>query len=188
MSAHHPSLNPDDPGTWIESPPGTNGARKKANGSGHAASDNEPDPEPEWPSTLGFMAFRGVAGDFVATLLPETEADSAGLLFQFLTMFGNVIGAGPHYRVESTRHPGRLDVLLVGTTARGRRGTSFDRVIDLFARVDPEWTRERVVSGLASGEGIIHAVRDPRWEWDKKEQQMVLTDEGVADKRLVAVA
>jgi len=184
MSAHCAEFDPDNPDTWIEPPPAAGDSGEKANGSDFAPSDNEPG----WPSPLGLAAFRGVAGDFIAALLPETEADTAGLLFQFLAMFGNIIGAGPHYRVESTRHPGRLDVLLVGTTARGRKGTSFDRVIDLFAQVDSDWARSRVVTGLASGEGIIHAVRDPRMEWDKKAGEMVVADEGIADKRLVAVA
>ena len=74
------------------------------------------------------------------------------------------------------------------TTARGHKGTSFDRVIDLFTQVDSDWVKDRVMTGLASGEGIIHAVRDPRWEWDKKAQETVLVDEGVKEKRLVGIA
>jgi hypothetical protein len=145
-------------------------------------------PEPEWPRPLELAAFRGIAGEFVARLLPETEADPAGLLFQFLTMFGNFTGAGPHFRVESTRHPGRLSPVLVGATSKGRKGTSFDRVKEFFALVCSEWATGHIVTGMTSGEGLIHAVRDPRWEWDKQEQDLVQVDAGIADKRLLVVS
>ena len=53
---------------------------EKANGSGHVPSDNESG----WPSPLELAALRGVACEFITALLPETEADTAGLPFQFL--------------------------------------------------------------------------------------------------------
>ena len=115
MSAHRAEFDPANPDTWIEPPPAAGDSSEKANGRDHAPSENETG----WPSPLGLAAFRGVAGDFITALLPETEADTAGLLFQFLAMFGNIIGAGPHYRVESTRHPGRL---VVPRTRRERSG------------------------------------------------------------------
>jgi hypothetical protein len=147
-----------------------------------------PDVAPEWPQPLRLVAFRGIAGEFVARLLPETEADPAGLLFQFLTMFGNFVGTGPHFRVESTRHPARLSPVLVGATSKGRKGTSFDRVREFFGLVAPDWAKDHIVTGMTSGEGLIHAVRDPRWEWDKKEQDLVQVDAGVADKRLLVIS
>jgi len=185
MSADHPEVGAGNPETWIEPPPGTEEAREQLRGKANGGTTTT---EPEWPAPLGLAAFHGIAGEFAAMLMPETEADPAALLFQFLTMFGNVIGDGLHYRVESTRHPARIFPVLVGKTAKGRKGTSFDRVVDLFAQVDPDWVLHRIKSGLASGEGLIHAVRDSREEWDKKEQRMLIVDEGVDDKRFVGVA
>jgi hypothetical protein len=65
---------------------------------------------------LDSPAFHGLAGEIVRTVLPETEADPAALLFTFLAEFGNLIGPGPHARISLTSHPGRLFVALVGRT------------------------------------------------------------------------
>jgi len=49
--------------------------------------------------------------------------------------------------------------VLVGPTA-GRKGMSHDVSEALFRDVDPEWPLPQ--HGLTSGEGLIHAVRDPK--------------------------
>jgi hypothetical protein len=139
--------------------------------------------EPQWPDPLGLDATSGLAGEFLALVMPHTEADKAALLFQFLAAFGNVIGLGPHYLIESDRHPARLNVVLVGITAKGRKGTSVGRVRALFGLVDPIWESTCIASGLASGEGLIFAVRDPTIDKDGTE-----TDPGAADKRLLALS
>ena len=38
-------------------------------------------PDPEWPAPLDLVATPGIAGEFVSTLMPHTEADPAALLF-----------------------------------------------------------------------------------------------------------
>jgi len=43
-------------------------------------------------------------------------------------------------------------VLLVGQTARARKGTAQAEVNKIMALADPGWFAERVVGGLASGE------------------------------------
>jgi hypothetical protein len=54
--------------------------------------------------TLDTKALYGLAGEFVATIFPHTEADRAALLVQMLVAFGNIIGRGPYFVAESTRH------------------------------------------------------------------------------------
>ncbi len=137
---------------------------------------------PEWPAPLPIAAMPGLVGEFIAVVRQHTEADDAALLFQFLTSFGSAIGCTPYYRVEATHHRGRLFTLLVGETAKGRKGTSWDRVYELFERVAPDWARERIATGLSSGEGLIHAVRDPVSDGDK------IIDQGVMDKRLLVIS
>lgn len=51
---------------------------------------------------------------------------------------------------------------------------------------DPRWVDERVLNGLSSGEGLIHAVRDPVVSRDKTGEKVVL-DDGVEDKRLLVM-
>jgi hypothetical protein len=67
---------------------------------------------------------------------------------------------GPHFTVEADRHGLNLFLVLVGATAKGRKGTALGHVKRLFERCDPEWTDRCVTSGLSSGEGLIWAVRD----------------------------
>jgi hypothetical protein len=61
---------------------------------------------------------------------------------------------------------------LVGDTSKGRKGTSHDtpQAIVQAAAADSDWDR-RVQGGLASGEGVIWAVRDPIEETRKGEHQ-----------------
>ncbi len=52
--------------------------------------------------------------------------------------------------------------------------------------MDPAWVDDRVVNGLSSGEGVIHAVRDHVYGKNKKGEE-VLVDEGELDKRLMVL-
>lgn len=145
-----------------------------------------------WPS-LDPAALYGLPGDVVRAIAPNTEADPVAILAQYLVAAGNAIGRGPHYRVEGDRHGPKLFAVLVGVTAKGRKGTSWGRVRQVMEIADPSWNRERVLSGLSSGEGVIWAVRDPIMGWEKQgkgsaaERVEVETDPGVADKRLMVV-
>ena len=159
-----------------------------------AATEDDDVPRDTWPRPLGADALIGVAGEFVRTIEPHTEADPAALLVQFLVAFGSVIGRGPHFQVEADRHGTNLFACLVGSTSKGRKGTSFGHVRRHFRGIDPDW---RIVGGLSTGEGLISAVRDAvereepiRSEQDNKVTgyQRVRTDPGVSDKRLLALA
>ena len=149
-----------------------------------------------WPELRSEPQY-GIAGKYMQLIEPESEADPVGLLVDFIVKFGSVVGSGPHFRVEATRHPLNLFALLVGATADGRKGTIDGHGRAFFKRVG-QLTRERrgahgvvvseestarlnVQSGLSSAEGLISAVRDPV-ESDEK-----VIDEGVEDKRLCIV-
>lgn len=142
--------------------------------------------EPEWP-TMDEAAYYGLAGDVVSAVAPHSEADPVALLVQFLCAFGNVIGRAPFYRIEADKHHANLFAALVGQTSKARKGTSWGRAISIVRVVDQTWCDDRVKSGLSSGEGLINEVRDPRMEWDKKEQCEVVVDNGVEDKRLMII-
>jgi hypothetical protein len=145
------------------------------------------EPSAPWPSTLDDAAMHGIAGEFVRMVEPNTEADSAAILMQFLVCFGALVGRGPHYRVEGDEHHSNLYALMVGATAKGRKGTSWGRVREVFERI-PDWKPH--VSGLASGEGLKYHVRDAREETKPNKSQELVTevvDEGVTDKRLLVV-
>lgn len=159
---------------------------------------DEPTSDAPWP-TLAAPALHGLAGEIVQAIEPHTEADKVALLAQLLVFFGCVIGRSAHFMVEATRHYCNLFAVLVGATAIGRKGTSADRIRELFREIDSDWLRSRQKGGLSSGEGLIWDVRDPimkkepiRKEPGKKDSDIigyreVIDDHGVDDKRLMVV-
>jgi hypothetical protein len=164
-----------------------------------------PTPEPIWPDRPNAAAFPGLAGDIVRAIEPASEADPVALLVQTLVYCGNAIGRGPYFPVEADRHYTNEFVVLVGPTAKGRKGISRSRIHALFAAaeamVDPDavraageatWARDRVQSGLSSGEGLIWAVRDPHCKPERVKErgepvryETVEVDPGEPDKRLL---
>ena len=129
-----------------------------------------------WPAPLDDTAYHGILGDIVTTIAPHTEADPAAMLIQALVAFGNVIGRRPFCRADGAAHHTNLNAVLVGLTAKGRKGTSWNQVKGPFETSDPTF-KGRYESGLSSGEGLIFAVRDP----------VTSEDQGVEDKRLLIV-
>jgi hypothetical protein len=139
-------------------------------------------PSEAWPE-LAPDALHGLAGEVVRAISPHTESDPVALLIQFLVSFGNAVGRKPYYMVESDRHYGNLFGVLVGPTAKGRKGTAAGRVRDIMERVDADWADQCIKSGLSSGEGVIWCIRDPIYKIKKGQRE--LEDKGVADKRLM---
>jgi hypothetical protein len=138
-------------------------------------------PPKDWP-VLADQAFYGLAGRLTKTIMPNTEADPASILLLMLTAYGNVCGRGAHFVVEDSRHFMKLFVLLVGQSGKARKGTAQDRVNSLMYRVAPKWAKDRTFTGLNTGEGLTHLVRDRREKKEKDGDTEVL-DEGVSDKR-----
>jgi hypothetical protein len=147
-----------------------------------------------WPEPLHAAAFHGLAGGWVRLVLPHTEADPAALLLSLLAGFGNLVGRFPHFVAEADSHFGNLFVLLVGATAKGRKGSSWGHVVRALRAVDPAWADARILSGLSSGEGLVWAVRDPISERVPMKDgrrvvghEEVITDEGESDKRVLCI-
>ena len=148
----------------------------------------------EWPAPLASEAFHGLAGEFVQLVGPETESDNASLLFSFHVAIGSIVGRGPYYQVGGDRHYTNLFTAIVGESAKARKGTSWGEVRRFVELLDEQWCKQRVAGGLSSGEGLIHAVRDPIVETvPQREGRRIVghedqtTDAGIADKRLLAV-
>lgn len=147
-----------------------------------------------WP-ILAKEGLYGLAGEIVRAIDHYTEADPVATLLNVLTAFGNSIHSSAHVRVQHDHHPARLDVVQVGDTSKGRKGTGWSTPRYLLSLCDPDWTKERIKSGLSSGEGLIYNVRDPRYakvpvkekgrfngEYDE-----ICVDEGESDKRLLVI-
>ena len=145
----------------------------------------------KWDTKIAPEAYHGIAGKIVRLIEPHTEADPVALLIQFLVFVGNVVGRNPYFLVGADRHYPNLFVVLVGNSSKGRKGTSWSCIKNIFRNIDPE---SRQCSGLSSGEGLIWSVRDPIYKKEpireKKDitgYQDVLIDEGISNKRLLVV-
>ncbi len=145
-----------------------------------------------WPQPLDQQAYWGLAGEIVRRIEPHSEADPVALLISLLICFGNVIGRTAYFQAEASRHYLNLFAALVGTTSKGRKGSSLGQIKRLFTQVDEDWAETRILSGLSSGEGFITAVRDPvELQQPIKEKgrvtgyETVIVDGGVDDKRLL---
>ncbi len=147
-----------------------------------------------WPTPPAQEAFHGLAGEFVEMVDAHTESDPVALLIQFLVGFGNVIGRCAHFAAEGHQHFCNLFVALVGSTSKGRKGSSWSHVLRVLHMVDEFWAAHRVGSGLSSGEGLISQVRDPIQQQQPIKEggrvvdyQKVTIDPGESDKRLLVI-
>jgi hypothetical protein len=113
---------------------------------------------PTWPEGIREDGFYGIAGELVRAVEPHTEADPAALLVQFLVAWGSLAGRGAHFLAEADRHHTNEYVVIVGTTSKGRKGTSWGRILHVLNAVDSHWAENCQVAGLGSGEALIDAV------------------------------
>lgn len=130
---------------------------------------------PGWPDPPDPAVFCGLAGAIVETIAPHTEADPVAVLGQLLVAAGSIIGRGAHFEIEATRHHPNEFVVVVGDSAKARKGSSWDHVARLLAGIDTGFAT-RTHTGLSTGEGLIWAVRDPAG-----------ADPGAPDRRLLVV-
>jgi len=138
-----------------------------------------------WPTPLGDDAKIGLVGEMLETIECNTESDPAALVMQFLVMFGNLLNGHPHFVAEADEHPCALFLLLVGSTSRGRKGTSFGRLRELFQfdmGFGSSWLNDALRSGLSSGEGLIEDLAT-----DKTGEQRRLIVEPEFDRVIRAV-
>ena len=147
-----------------------------------------------WPAKLKAEAYYGVTGELVRAIEPHSEGDPAAILVQYLVAFGNVIGRSAHFRVEADRHYMNLFAVVVGQTAKGRKGTSFGQSIRILASVDEAWSKARITK--RTGERGRTDLGGPRrnrrtrlnsrkdWVFD---YEKITGDTGEKDKRLLVV-
>jgi len=131
-------------------------------------------------------AYRGLFGRIVETVDPHTEGDPVAVLASTIVAFGNALGRGPYVEIGATRHRVNFFCGIVGDTAKGRKGSTWDPIENIMHAADRRWTQGRILSGLSSGEGLISEVRDPV-EVPDKDGKMKTVDQGVADKRLLVM-
>jgi len=160
---------------------------------GTCAEEHSPS-QHKWPK-MGDEAFYGIAGEFTKAVAPYSEADPVGILLHTLVMSGCWIGPNPHALVEHQPHPARLNFIQVGKTSSARKGTASSHPKYLLSHLDGSWVKNRMKSGLSTGEGLCFLVRDPQEEEiplkekgrHTGEFETVISDRGEPDKRLLII-
>ena len=142
---------------------------------------HDPGEETDGYPVLHGDAFYGLAGDFVRTLAPYTEANKAALLADFLATFGFFVGRRP-YLYQGQMQRAKLFVATVGLSGKARKGATRRLSKSVFAPMNEEFCNERMVSAnVGSGQGVIELLRDA--EVDPKDSSKILR--GNIDQRLM---
>lgn len=130
--------------------------------------------------------YPGLLGDVIEAFSASTEAAPEPIALQFLVAFGSACGRAPHVMVGATRHGVGEYVLVAGASAKARKGDGKGIALAVLERAAPEWAQGCVSSGLSSGEGLVHRVRDPI-ERRGRAGEIETVDDGVRDKRLLVI-
>lgn len=130
--------------------------------------------------------YPGVVGEIVEAFAASTEAAPEPIGLQFIVAAGSAMGRTPALEIGATRHGVNENVIVTGITGKARKGEGMNVALRVFELADPEWAGRCVESGLSSGEGLVHRVRDPIEKRNRKGEIEVI-DDGVTDKRLLVV-
>jgi hypothetical protein len=103
-------------------------------------------------------ALHGLPGETVRMIEPVTEAAPAAVLVTLLAIFGAAVGPAPYVLADGARHGPRIFAVIVGKTARARKGTSYRVARHVMQHADPVFFASRVFGGFGSGEALIEAV------------------------------
>jgi len=148
------------------------------------------------------VAFHGVLADMVDAACANSEAVPPTVAIHILARFAATIGRTAFIQIADQQRHLRMNALIVGPSAKGRKGTSADMPRKLFEmslalfktvparqlsfRTLPLTEPVRELSALATGEGLIYQVRDPAPVADDKDGDNDFRgDPGVHDKRLL---
>jgi hypothetical protein len=143
-----------------------------------------------WPAALAEEAYHGLAGAIVRAITPYSEADPAALFAHLFTGIGALLGPHVHALAGDAQHPARINVVCVGETSKGRKGSAQRPIERLLECVDDTFVPSRTAEGLSSGEGLIWEVRDPITRLERigkgveRRTEEVEVDPGISDKRL----
>jgi putative DNA primase/helicase len=147
--------------------------------------DEERVPE---PPTLAQEGYHGILRELVDAACESSEADPPAVAAHYMGRLTGMFGRPLYLEIGDKRIGLKFWPLIIGGTNAGRKGTADDlpsRVISNACKrlstqsngLEPEL---RELGALATGEGLIHAIRDASDDVDGDGG-----DSGVPDKRLV---
>ena len=159
------------------------GGRKKAATAEDGEFSDYVLPRPVLPA----IALHGQLGRMAEAACSNSEAVPASVAIHILARFASTLGRTAYIEIGDHRRHLRMFSLIVGPTAKGRKGTSSEMPNRLFEAVERNLYPYGLLpleklTALSTGEGLIQKVRDPySWTTGDKEHN----DPGVSDKRLL---
>ncbi len=142
-----------------------------------------------WPE-LPKEAKYGLAWEIAEAATRDTEADPAAVLITAITYAGAALGRRCYTQIGNSKHHPRIFSLVLGQTARARKGTSADLVLQIARTIEDSLKLDskpvpNVTHGsISSGEGLVYLVRD---ESDEKDDNGKAKYPAVEDKRLFLI-
>ncbi len=133
------------------------------------------------------VALHGILREMVDAACANTEAVPSTVAIHILARFAATLGRTAYIEIGDQQRHLRMNALIVGPTSKGRKGTSTEMPRKLFNIVQENylsqlpWLPLEELTALATGEGLIHRVRDDH-SWTNGEKEHF--DPGVYDKRL----
>jgi len=135
------------------------------------------------------IGFHGVMGLVAEAACENSEADPVAVCAYFMARFGAMLGRNVFQYIGDAELHTRPYILLVGDTAKARKGTSeafpsrlFERAEELLTTTIPKLKVHS--GGLSSGEGVGYELRDASEKVDAEGNSI---DAGVKDKRIIVV-
>ena len=159
---------------------------------GDDAGDENKYTSPLAPPVMAATGLPGLLGDIVYAACTSSEAHPVAVAANVLCFLCCAMGRAAYQRIgDAVIHP-RVYALVVGKTGKARKGTAENTPRKIYHYADAilrkrqeSQNRLRVhAGGLATGEGIGFAIRDPREADDKTGKG---GDLGVNDKRLMVI-
>ncbi|WP_293875810.1 MULTISPECIES: DUF3987 domain-containing protein [unclassified Sphingomonas] len=129
------------------------------------------------------VALFGILRDMVDAACANSEAVRPTVAIHILARFAATIGRTAYIQIGDQKRHLRMNALIVGPTAKGRKGTSTEMPSEMYRLMEARMVGGvplRKLTALATGEGLIHMVRDPLHDHEGN-----LLDGGVEDKRLL---
>lgn len=130
-------------------------------------------------------AFYGLAGKMAMEISPINGISKEAVLFQFLICMSTLCAHKFFYSIGGKRIYSADYLVLVGNTGSSKKGTSFSDVKYFFDKFYPEFSTQRLKTGVNSGEGLINSIRDRVTSIEKNEkgkEREVTKDEGALSK------
>jgi hypothetical protein len=129
--------------------------------------------------------FYGIAGTLANESAPEVGVSREAVLFQFLIFIGNMCEHKFYFNLGGSKLYLNDYLLIVGETSKAKKGTSLKTVKYFIEKINSDYYKLCIRTGVNSGEGLVNSVRDKviSKEKNKKGEEVeTILDEGGKSK------